>query len=286
MPFPLDMSDNYSVDPASLMLPSPPNDALQSHASTGQLAHQQASPVPLNDASQSRTSGASNGLLINPPIDSPNGFSGTGLSDDSTSEPSDTNAEPAIDRGVKGKSLNLMTEQYKHPDNFELDRTKLSLAIQAGFDYVRDDLETFMETHLSTWLKHGLWPESSPEIAEYSLDMMFSGMERIRIPGSEKMLRRIARVRLFYWYEDYKRNFANSGHGSAPGVDRRTMAIDYFLEHYYDDWHRIDNKVKKKYRNKFHAEKHIGKKWCQLVRYFSPGILVICGRQMDVQMLW
>lgn len=153
------------------------------------------------------------------------------------------------------------------------------LAVMAGYDWLRQDIHCFIEKQLSHWMRNGLWPlmPSPPKDvqdieANCSLDMLHSGMKEN--PATQKMLRRFSRVRLFYWYE---RLVKNDG--------RRRLLADYLLKQLYRDWEYMGEQTQQTCRNRFRAVRSKGKRWAQLVRYLSPGILVICGEQMDTQML-
>ena len=154
------------------------------------------------------------------------------------------------------------------------------LAVMAGYDWLRQDIHSFIEKQLSHWMRKGLWPfiPSSPKDiqdieANCFLDMLHSGMKQN--PATQKMLRRFSRVRLFYWY---KRLVNNDG-------KRRSLAANHLLKHFYKDWEYMGEQTQQTCRNRFRAVRSKGKRWAQLVRYLSPGILVICGEQMDTQML-
>ena len=164
------------------------------------------------------------------------------------------------------------------------DWAKLALAVMAGYAWLRSDIHCFIEKQLSHLMKKGLWPlmPNSPRDiqdieANCSLDMLYSGMEQN--PATQRMLRRFSRVRLFYWYEKYSKRLVNND------GKHHSLAANYLLKHFYRDWEYMGKEAQQTCRNRFHAAKSKGKRWAQLVRYLSPGILVICGEQMDTQML-
>lgn len=66
--------------------------------------------------------------------------------------------------------------------------------------------------------------------------------------------------------------------------DEGFETVDCLLERIYADWHSTDEEKKKSNHRQFHVEKNIVKRWCQLVRLLSEGILVLAGNDVDVQM--
>lgn len=182
-------------------------------------------------------------------------------------------------------------QKYEIPSNSSLNLTKISLAIRAGYAIIRPDLEIFTKIILSRWLRSGLWPtlnstrsQSDNIKVQCSEDMMYLGIEKD--PETKTMLRRIARIRLYYWYEEEKKKIQRSQVRMEldRGIDIRTRSIDAFLEYFHADWENAEKERKKYFRSRFHIEKTIGKRWCELVQYLGEGILVICGKEMDTQM--
>lgn len=66
--------------------------------------------------------------------------------------------------------------------------------------------------------------------------------------------------------------------------DEGVETVDCLLERIYADWRSTDEGKKKSNRRQFHVEKNIIKRWCQIVRLLSEGILVLAGNDVDVQM--
>lgn len=186
-------------------------------------------------------------------------------------------------------AFETVMREYQPPAGVEIDARKITRAIQAGCDCIMENPHDFISTKLSTWLTTGLWPpvpvddDSRETTPDCFLDMMYVGIERE--PERTRLLRRLARVRLLYWYETYKKEHKHDAETHSPGVDVRTTSIDYLLQGFYLDWDTASDQDKQSRRRRFHMEKTIGKKWCQLVQHFGPGILVISGKGMDTQML-
>lgn len=205
--------------------------------------------------------------------------------EDSALEKAKKDTDPRYHGGLE------IMQNYEIPSNSSLNLTKISLAIRAGYAIIRPDLEIFTKTILSRWLRNGLWPtlnsarsQSDDIKVQCSEDMMYLGIEKD--PETKTMLRRIARIRLYYWYEEEKKKIQ---HSQVPmeldrGIDIRTRSIDVFLEYFHADWENAEEERRKYFRSRFHIEKNIGKRWCELVQYLGEGILVICGKEMDTQM--
>jgi hypothetical protein len=88
--------------------------------------------------------------------------------------------------------------------------------VQLGHIFLRHDLEEFTKGSLRAWLRGGLWPHVNQSgsyeegIGEQcSLDMMQAEVEKDM--EVKLMLRRIARVRLYYWYKKQKRRIKDRG---------------------------------------------------------------------------
>ncbi|KAL4860577.1 hypothetical protein BDV12DRAFT_191622 [Aspergillus spectabilis] len=167
------------------------------------------------------------------------------------------------------------------------DLVKIAPAVQAGYAVINHDLQKFTETLLCKWITSGLHHIQTPKggISEQcSLDFRYLGMGLDT--ETKFMVRRVARVRLYYWYEE--QNIAmQQSQGSLMlerGKDTRSKAIDTLLERVYDDWETADENSKKARRKEFHHHKDIGKRWCELVRYLGEGILVICGKEFDTKL--
>ena len=180
-------------------------------------------------------------------------------------------------------------QNYESPNDAPTDLMKMSLAVRAGYAIIRLDLKEFTKKILSRWLQNGLWPALNHTQAQdndikvqCSQDMMYLGVERD--PESKTMLRRIARVRLYYWYEQEKMRRSQEPTELDRGIDIRTKSIDAFLEYFFADWECTDEERKRYFRSRFHIDKSMGKRWCELVQYLGEGILVICGKDLDTQM--
>lgn len=99
---------------------------------------------------------------------------------------------------------------YKGPNNVLGERGGISTVVQLGHTLLRHDLKEFTKGSLRAWLRGGLWPHVNhsgsyeEDIDEQcSLDMMQAEVEENL--EAKLMLRRLARVRLYYWYKKQKR---------------------------------------------------------------------------------
>jgi hypothetical protein len=173
---------------------------------------------------------------------------------------------------------------------FEIGLKNIAYAVRAGYAAIRPDLRTFTDGILHRWLEKGLWPPTcnypnEDEIwRQCSMDMM---QVRIEKDSETKiMLRRVAQIRMYYWYEEQEKKTRESRDPTALDSrnDIRIKAIDTILQQYYINWDIIKDSSRDKLRKNFEAEKDVGKKWCELVHYLSAGILVICDKKMDSQM--
>lgn len=178
---------------------------------------------------------------------------------------------------------------YKSPNSAFVDFKKITPAVRAGHAIIRPDLEAFTENFLFKWLQSGLWSvsrnipaqanDNKIQCSEDMTDLKFE-----KDPETSTIMRRIARIRLYYWYEKELEKMQEISLELTRGVDPRTRTIDAILEYFFLDWNTINKDVKEKRRSQFHNEKKAGKRWCELVQYLGEGILVICGKEMDTQM--
>lgn len=177
----------------------------------------------------------------------------------------------------------LPTDVFVNLDN-------ITFVVRAGYAALRPDLKRFTDEMLCTWLVSGLWPETcyNPEDDEIwmqcSIDMMHVGIEKD--PETRTMLRRVAQIRMYYWYEEQVKRVremqpADTLIFSHDILEKATYTL---LERFYSDWKITDHVSREELRKTFEAEKEVGKKWCELVYYLGEGILVICGKIMDTQM--
>lgn len=189
---------------------------------------------------------------------------------------------------LKDKYLLAMeTIERQYPSSSEQDIVRISHAIQAGSNCVRRKPGRFIKAQLASWLREGLWPKipaanSQDIMASCSLDMLCANITRQA--ETTRMVHRLARVRLFHWYEMCMEEVKHNSEVHCPGTNHR-QATEKLLERFYDNWRVTPEEVKQSHREKFDSDRSIGKKWCYLAHYYSPGILVIAGNGMDTQML-
>jgi hypothetical protein len=178
--------------------------------------------------------------------------------------------------------LKYATTNDLHPDLVEI-----APAVQAGYAFINHELQQFTETFLRKWMTDGLYPVQRPhsDIGEQcSLDLRSLGIGTDA--ETEVMVRRVAQVRLYYWYQTQKKSLQQSQTSLklGRGKDTRTKAIETLLERVVEDWESTDESSKQRRRKDFHRHKDIGKKWCELVTYLGEGILVVCGKDLDTKL--
>jgi hypothetical protein len=194
-------------------------------------------------------------------------------------------AEKAVDPRFH-LGLRLMLRYQRNNDDCP-DLVRIAPAVQAGYAAINQGLQEFTENLLRKWMTKGLHPLQShvQDISEQCyLDLRYLGIGLDT--ETEVMVRRVARIRLYYWYEEQNKvaQRDRDSLGLGRGKDTRSKAIDTLLEEAYDDWKMANEHSRKARRNEFHYHKDIGRKWCELVSYLGAGILVICGKEMDTKL--
>ena len=154
--------------------------------------------------------------------------------------------------------------------------------IKAGKGCARTDLESFVDSTLRRWVTTGLWPEQhgTAQVDSCVSDIFFANMTWWD-PETKKMICRLARVRLFSWFTEMKEMEKRSNSRQNAKKAAADLIFEKFYGHY---WERISEKDKEVRRKRLQLDCKIGKKWCSLVNHFSPGILVVCGDNMNEQM--
>ncbi|KAL4961361.1 uncharacterized protein BDV14DRAFT_211149 [Aspergillus stella-maris] len=178
-----------------------------------------------------------------------------------------------------------MLKYQRNNDNCP-DLIEVAPAIKAGYAIINQDLQKFTDRALYRWMTKGLYPTQS-----YTYDISEQCYRDLRFLGigldteTEIMVRRVARIRLHYWYEEQTKSAQRDRDSLilGRGKDTRSKAIDTLLERAYDDWRTADEPTRKARRNEFHRHKDVGRKWCELVNYLGEGILVICGKEFDTK---
>ncbi|KAH8691801.1 hypothetical protein BGW36DRAFT_362838 [Talaromyces proteolyticus] len=173
-------------------------------------------------------------------------------------------------------------------DVSETDQSVTDLALsKAVNNCVQENLDEFIQYDLAIWAKQGLWLVQ-PSLQSF-LDPVTNCRDEMFRAGidnpwnSKKISRRFARVRLVYWFEEECKAIREKS--PSQGIDRRRAAVDAIMKKFYGDWDQVKDSNREARRRRFHNEKNIGKKWCQLANWIDPGILVISGDQMDTEML-
>lgn len=211
------------------------------------------------------------------------------------------------------RSLDLMAT-YKNPDGSSVSWNKLAEVVKGSSDILRSDLAGFAETQLQGWFEYGLWPPQNHSQARndtcHQLSRDIQDANLVTDPETRKMLRRVARARLYLLFCEHKKEIEaeevsreergldradEQGAGqdetdrevsgqvarSAVGVRKNTRAIDTLLGKSIASWMGMDENSKDQYRRTFLKDRKTGKRWCELARYFGPGVLVTCGTKID-----
>lgn len=167
----------------------------------------------------------------------------------------------------------------------ESDIAQCSLAVQASYKVLRQDIHLFAKTYIYSWLSGSLWmlgDDTAGQSLNPSQRRSIDVRQLNTVKGTEAnfMIRRLLRMRLYYWYNKLQ-NELDGQLKLQRGETIKSKAIDTILRESYDDWDRMSAPMKKSHRDSFHRDKVIGKKWWSLVQYFSGGITVLCAKKMD-----
>ncbi|KAI3014809.1 hypothetical protein CBS147347_11416 [Aspergillus niger] len=193
--------------------------------------------------------------------------------------------EPRYHRGLE------IMSQYRIPgdDNPAAmpEMYKMSLVVQAGQAVVREDLLAFVDDYLLGWLRQGLWQPLSPDSVASALSMQCSDLVEAELyddPMAQMLMRRLVWVRLYYWYDEQMKSIIQteaSPRKLGQGVGLDTETANQLLKNAYVSWEQWSNEGQQAARDKLHARKRVGRRWCELVQYLGPGILITCGADMD-----
>lgn len=182
-------------------------------------------------------------------------------------------------------ALDIMRANRALDDN-EPDNAQLLLAAQASYGVLRQDIYSFAKTYVYSWLSGRLWVlgvdnagERLSPSQERSRDVR--QLNSVKEAEASFMIRRLLRMRLYYWYNKLQHELQGDQLDLKRGETMKSKAIDTILRESYDNWDGLSDSMKKRYRDWFHRDKFIGKKWWSLVQYFSEGITVICAKKMD-----
>ncbi|PIG89308.1 hypothetical protein AARAC_010805 [Aspergillus arachidicola] len=145
---------------------------------------------------------------------------------------------------ILGKDL--PTDVFVNLDN-------ITFVVRAGYAALRPDLKRFTDE----MLYDEIWRQCS-------IDMMHVGIEKD--PETRTMLRRVAQIRMYYWYEEQVKRVremqpADTLIFSDDILEKATYTL---LERFYSAWKITDHVSREELRKTFEAEKEVGKKWCEL----------------------
>ncbi|GLA56215.1 hypothetical protein AnigIFM63604_005769 [Aspergillus niger] len=169
------------------------------------------------------------------------------------------------------------------------DMKKMTMIVQAVQAAVREDLPDFVSRYLKGWLKSGLWPISPDTVAnDHSMQCSWdlADAEMYDDQMARPLMRRLVRVRLCYWHDEQMKSICTGASPRQPDQGYRldTHAADLLLQKASWGWEDLSEKERQTIRDKFHERKRVGRRWCELVQYLGPGILVTCDARMDALM--
>ncbi|GFF61091.1 hypothetical protein IFM51744_10583 [Aspergillus udagawae] len=223
-----------------------------------------------------------------------------------------SNAKEKLDMKYH-RSLELMAT-YKNLDGSSVFLNRLAEVVKGSSDILRSDLADFAEKQLRAWFEYGLWPPQNHSQTRndtcHQLSRDIQDANLVKDPETQKMLRRVARARLYLLFCEHKKeieaeevnrresgveisNEQGAGHDetdremsgqvtrSAVGVRKDTRAIDTLLGRSVASWMGMDPNSRDQYRRNFLKDRKTGKRWCELAHYFGPGVLVTCGTKID-----
>jgi hypothetical protein len=216
-------------------------------------------------------------------------------------DPELSNVKKTLDKKYH-KGLDLMLT-YEYPDGSSVFLNKIAEVVKGSSDILRSDLADYAEKQLRGWFEYGLWPpQNHPQARNdtcHQLSRDIQDANLVKDPETQKMLRRVARARLYLLFWEHRKELEaqegsreDSGletdrevngqvaRGSV-GVRKDTRAIDTLLEKSVSSWMGMDPHSKDQYRRNFLKDRKTGKRWCELVHYFGPGVLVTCGIKID-----
>jgi hypothetical protein len=94
---------------------------------------------------------------------------------------------------------------------------------------------------------------------------------------------RMARVLLYQYCEQlHKYTQMLSQRSRGRGVS--SVVIDKILEEMYPQGKHHDPQTLKRRRDLLKKHKKIGKRWCMLIHYIGPGLLLICSSELATLM--
>ncbi|GAT21876.1 hypothetical protein RIB2604_01200250 [Aspergillus luchuensis] len=173
--------------------------------------------------------------------------------------------EPRYHQGLETMS------QYRVPGSINPavtpDMGKIALVVRAGQAVVRGDLLEFLDKYLVGWLKEGLWQPLLTHPVVSALSMQCADLVEAELYDDRManiLMRRLAWVRLYYWHDEQMKA---SPRKLEPGVGLETQAANLCLQKAYVNWEQWSQEDKQTARDKFHARKRVGRRWCELVQY-------------------
>ncbi|KAE8396910.1 hypothetical protein BDV37DRAFT_292988 [Aspergillus pseudonomiae] len=163
------------------------------------------------------------------------------------------------------KGLEIMCEKEVE-ETGEINPDKIARSIYASYSILRPDLEIFTKDILHTWLEKGLWPHTAPGACDElwkqcSIDMMHLEIEQD--PETKAIMRRVAQIRMYYWFEEEKKKLDESSNLVKLDSDEilHARTSDTFFRYFSTIWDKADDISKKVAREKFDTEVETGKKW-------------------------
>ncbi|KAH8695746.1 hypothetical protein GQ44DRAFT_634738, partial [Phaeosphaeriaceae sp. PMI808] len=184
----------------------------------------------------------------------------------------------------------LNTEQLFDRDLFTAYTTLRDTIIEIiklGDAFIRDDVESFIESFRLAWSQNGVWdrpPLMDPTRGGTIIEKLFNGFccaEILEQSSAVDPVRlRVARVVLHHYYKQLcvdARSDPNLLSRRSRGRDTASVATDKILEDMYGSRKdQVDSRTWKRRRDSLQKHKKIGKRWCMLADHLGLGILLAC----------
>jgi hypothetical protein len=189
-----------------------------------------------------------------------------------------------------------LTSIYGDKTRHNLTPEGIEQIIKLGDSFLRVDIRSFLESFRHACPADGLWnrqPLSNSTSSQTRIEKLFNGVRCAdvleRDLAVDPLRLRMARIIFYQHFEqlciDLGSNEKLRGRLS-PGRDRKSVATDAIVKDLYD----LDQKVQvdggtlKSYRGRVHKHKRIGKRWCMLASHLGLGVLLLCHRDIEIQM--
>jgi hypothetical protein len=167
-----------------------------------------------------------------------------------------------------------------------IDLKKLVVIVQAGDSLMRHDAVDFLRNRLPTW--DGVWSQSClprPDRGD-SLTAKFAKISRCitlleRRSHIDDIRLRLHRIFQYQLHLRCKKEVDSSGGKNSPGQRSASVAVDYLVDHLYEQSATHTDEVKERRRRKLLNQIRAGRRLHILCSGFGYGVLLL-GSQMAV----